>query len=254
MGVVRRTFKNFCIDIPNILWGGGSWTLTVCRAYRGFCVRGSFTRHLILTLRMCGAAPPLPTYFHGALLSRYTNVFMTWWLIDWACRWSETTSLNCGHQRAYSSSPRWYMSMGNYGGMISREENSWFVHQSSLAILPADTSGSKQGDRAKEIMNLALRSIFVHISLVIFYRADGLAFHPKKCVLRIFIALKSLSPWPGLNSRILGRMASALTITPPRRRRDYTRTEMSSCLIKRRNIFSCRGSWLRTEMSSLRRA
>jgi hypothetical protein len=105
MGVVRRTFKNFCIDIPNILSGGGCWTLTVCRAYRGFCVRGSFTHHLILTLRMCGAAPPLPTYFHGAMLSRYTNVFMTWWLIDWACRWSESMSLNCGHQRAYCSSP-----------------------------------------------------------------------------------------------------------------------------------------------------
>jgi hypothetical protein len=25
------------------------------------------------------------------------------------CRWGETTSLNCGHQRAYCSTPRWYI-------------------------------------------------------------------------------------------------------------------------------------------------
>jgi hypothetical protein len=32
-------------------------------------------------------------------------------------------SLNCGHQRAYCSAPRWYMSMESHGGMISAGEN-----------------------------------------------------------------------------------------------------------------------------------
>jgi hypothetical protein len=36
----------------------------------------------------------------------------------------KTTSLNCGNQRAYYASFRWYISMGNLGGMmVSTEEN-----------------------------------------------------------------------------------------------------------------------------------
>jgi hypothetical protein len=52
--------------------------------------------------------------------------------------------------------------MDNHGRMKQTEKNSWFVHQSSLAILPAESSGSKQEERAKGIMNSALWSIFVH--------------------------------------------------------------------------------------------
>jgi hypothetical protein len=58
-----------------------------------------------------------------------------WWSSP--CRWGETTSLNCGHQRAYCSSRRWYMSKENNGGVISTGEYSSFVHQRSLVILPA---------------------------------------------------------------------------------------------------------------------
>jgi hypothetical protein len=62
-----------------------------------------------------------------------------WWWWWWACGWGETTSLNCGHQQAYCSSLRWYMSMENHSGMMMwTEENSWLFHQRSLAILPAD--------------------------------------------------------------------------------------------------------------------
>jgi hypothetical protein len=39
----------------------------------------------------------------------------------------------------------------------------------------------------------------------------------KEGVLRIFIALKNPSPWPGSNPQPLGPVASTLTITPPRR-------------------------------------
>jgi hypothetical protein len=40
------------------------------------------------------------------------------------CRRGETRSLNCSHQWAYSSSPRWYMNMKNCGEMILTGGNS----------------------------------------------------------------------------------------------------------------------------------
>jgi hypothetical protein len=48
----------------------------------------------------------------------------------WPCcccwrRWGETSSLNCGHQRAYCSSLRWHTSVDSHGLMISTGENSW---------------------------------------------------------------------------------------------------------------------------------
>jgi hypothetical protein len=43
----------------------------------------------------------------------------------------------------------------------------------------------------------------------------GFTSHPKERVLRIFIALKYLSPWPGSNPRTLRPVASTLTTTPP---------------------------------------
>jgi hypothetical protein len=58
-------------------------------------------------------------------------------------------------------SPRWYISKDNHGEMISTGEN-WFIEKSSLTILPKVSSGSMQEERGNVIMNLALRSIFVH--------------------------------------------------------------------------------------------
>jgi hypothetical protein len=60
------------------------------------------------------------------------------------------------------------MGMENHGGMISTEENSRFVHHSPLSMLPVESSGSKQEEPTKEIMNLVLLSIFVHSSEIIF--------------------------------------------------------------------------------------
>jgi hypothetical protein len=45
---------------------------------------------------------------------------------------------------------------------------------------------------------------------------SGSTSHPKEGVLRIFIALKNPSSWPGSNPRTLGLLASTLTTTPPR--------------------------------------
>jgi hypothetical protein len=44
-----------------------------------------------------------------------------------------------------------------------------------------------------------------------------LYFPSERKVLRIFIALKSPSPWPGFEPQTLGPVASTLTTTPPRR-------------------------------------
>jgi hypothetical protein len=43
---------------------------------------------------------------------------------------------------------------------------------------------------------------------------SGFTSHPKEGVLRIFIALKNPSPWPGSNPRPFGPVASTLTTTP----------------------------------------
>jgi hypothetical protein len=42
-------------------------------------------------------------------------------------------------------SPSWYMSMENHGGIIFTGGSSWFVHQSSLTVLLAESSGSQAG-------------------------------------------------------------------------------------------------------------
>jgi hypothetical protein len=41
-------------------------------------------------------------------------------------------------------------------------------------------------------------------------------YFPSEGMLQIFIALKNPLPWPGLNLKTLGPMASTLTITPLR--------------------------------------
>jgi hypothetical protein len=46
---------------------------------------------------------------------------------------------------------------------------------------------------------------------------SGFTSHPKEGVLRIFVALKILSPRPGLKTRPSGPVASTLTTTPPKR-------------------------------------
>jgi hypothetical protein len=52
--------------------------------------------------------------------------------------------------------PQVVYNMENYGGMLSTE-NSWFDHQSCLEILPAESSGTKQEEQEKGMMNFALR-------------------------------------------------------------------------------------------------
>jgi hypothetical protein len=57
-----------------------------------------------------------------------------WW---WSRGWGETAFVYWGHQRAYCLSPRWFYGHGGPLWNNTDRENSWFVYQSSLAILPA---------------------------------------------------------------------------------------------------------------------
>jgi hypothetical protein len=100
-------------------------------------------------------------------------------------------------------------------------DNSWLVHQSSLAFLPAETSvKSRRNGRKRE--NFAYQYLkYLKGSLtcrnILRHRTSGFTSHPKEGVLRIFIALKNPTSRPGLNPRPLGPVASTLTTTPPMR-------------------------------------
>jgi hypothetical protein len=61
-----------------------------------------------------------------------------------------------------------------------------------------------------------LTSDFLHAVKILQHGADGFTSLPKEGVLWVFIALKIPPPQPDLNSRTLGKIASTLTITPPR--------------------------------------
>jgi hypothetical protein len=67
---------------------------------------------------------------------------------------------------------------------------------------------------------------------IVWRGTSGFTSHLKEGALRIFIALKNPSSWPGSNSQPLGPVASTLTITPPRRlesRAWYGNKTRSSC-------------------------
>jgi hypothetical protein len=81
-------------------------------------------------------------------------------LIIMSMRWDYV--LNCGHQRAYCSSPRSNMNMKNHDEMMTlTHKKSWLIQQSSLAILPAEKSGSKQEKGQKE-WEFSPTNIYVH--------------------------------------------------------------------------------------------
>jgi hypothetical protein len=130
----------------------------------------------------------------------------------------EIMSLNCGNQRPYCSSPRWNMNMENHSVMMmSTEGNSWFLRQSFLAIVPADSSGSKREEWAKWRKIWPYKVLFSYLQVISAYRKTlrhG-AFGLKEGVLRIFIGLKNLSPRPGLNPQTLGPIANTPNITLP---------------------------------------
>jgi hypothetical protein len=118
--------------------------------------------------------------------------------------WAESTSLNCGHKRAYCSYPRRYMSMENHGEIISTGR----IYDSSTRALwqsYQQLSSSRAGELAKEIRNFTLRRL--HTSRVFWHAVKsyymGLtASSPFRR--KIFIAIKNPSPPAGFEPVNLG--------------------------------------------------
>jgi hypothetical protein len=71
---------------------------------------------------------------------------------------------------------------------------------------------------------------------------SGFTSHPRGSVLRIFIALKNKSPWPGSNPQTLGPVASTLTTTlllVVRRQRGYLVARMARSDLWRQELAAC---------------
>jgi hypothetical protein len=60
------------------------------------------------------------------------GLYCWWW---WSCRWCETTGLLLISQAIYKHGESWWNDIDR--------GNSWFVHQSSLAVLPAESTSIK---------------------------------------------------------------------------------------------------------------
>jgi hypothetical protein len=122
-------------------------------------------------------------------------------------------------------------------------DNSILVRQSSLAVLPAETSGAsrRNGRRSEDFsyQYLKYHEGFLTCCKILRHGTSGFTFHAKEGVLRIFIALKSPSPRSGLNPRSLGPVASTLTTTPPRRR-PKCKCEVQSFVVTGQPAVCCR--------------
>jgi hypothetical protein len=115
--------------------------------------------------------------------------------------------------------------------MIPAGDNSWLVHYSSLAVLPAETSGASRsnGRRSENFAYQYLKYLKGSLTCrkILRHGTFGFTSHPKEGELLISIALKNPSPRPALNPRHLVPVASTLTTTPPRRHKE-THTRLPS--------------------------
>jgi hypothetical protein len=73
-----------------------------------------------------------------------------------SCRWGESVSLNCSHQRAYCSSSKWCMDMESHGGMILTGEKRRTLRNTLASATLSTTNptwtdwGAKQGLHGEE--------------------------------------------------------------------------------------------------------
>jgi hypothetical protein len=139
------------------------------------------------------------------------------WVMDWLW-WGETMSQDCGH---HPLGDKW--AWRALVMMMPAGDNFWLVHQGSLAVLPAETSGAsrRNGRRSENFayQYLKYRKGSLTCRKILWHGTSGFTSHLKEDVLQIFITLKNPAPQPCLNPRPLGPVASTLTTTPPRRPR-----------------------------------
>jgi hypothetical protein len=121
----------------------------------------------------------------------------------WSCRWwGETISLNYGHQWAYCSSPRWYMSMENCGGYdIDRVK--LLIHPSELAGNPSSSHlAASRGNGQREwwiwpckVFLFILASDFLHAAKSYDMALPALLPLRKKACCRLLLPLKTHHSW-----------------------------------------------------------
>jgi hypothetical protein len=114
-------------------------------------------------------------------------------LLDWLW-WGENMSQNYGHQRACFSSPGWYVSMEAMVMILPARDNSQLANQSSLTVLPAETSGAsrRNGRRSENFAYQYLKYLKGSLTCRKILRrgTSGFTSHPKEGVLRILSPLK----------------------------------------------------------------
>jgi hypothetical protein len=105
--------------------------------------------------------------------------------------------------------------------MFPAGDNSWLVHQSSLTVLPAETSEASRRN-VRRIENFTYQYLkylkgFLTCHKISRQGTSGFTSHPKEGMMWIFIAPKNPSPLPVLNPRPLGPVANILKTVAPRR-------------------------------------
>jgi hypothetical protein len=104
-------------------------------------------------------------------------------------------SLNCGHQRVYCSSPRWYSSMENHEwywqGKTPDSSTRALCQYSQSSSIKAE--GTREGNNAFCLTNYLFNTMKGSLTCckILWHGADGFTSLPKEGVLRIFIALKN---------------------------------------------------------------
>jgi hypothetical protein len=72
--------------------------------------RGAYSPHHQGICKVAQCNIPEDSRLNVAQLKRsFSDFYLCSLLSSRSCRWGETVSLDCGYQRAYCSSPRWYM-------------------------------------------------------------------------------------------------------------------------------------------------
>jgi hypothetical protein len=149
---------------------------------------GTPLRYLELMYRL-NLVVPDSRWFHVASHKFCLMIDCLWW--------GETVSQNCGHQWACCSSPGDMWAWRAMVMMILAGDDSWLIHQSSLAALPAETSGASRRngwseDFAYQYVKYVKGSLTCH--KILRHGTCGFTFPPKEGVLRIFVTSAGFEP------------------------------------------------------------
>jgi hypothetical protein len=128
---------------------------------------------------------------HGVIKDSVMEIGWLWW--------AETVSQNCDTNGpiVHPTGDMW--AWRTMVKMIPAGDKSWLIHRSSLAVLPAETSGaSRRNGRSEDFAYQYLKYFKGSLTSrkILRHGTSGFTSHPKEGVLRIFMVLKNQSPRP----------------------------------------------------------